>query len=98
MFLSCPGARCYGRLAGVNAPKKRGRPPKDASNPTGRGSYHLGLRLSDERRDALLKLVDAANERARGAGIPATVTASSLVQLWIGERIDAETAKLAKRR
>jgi hypothetical protein len=78
--------------------KRRGRPPKDQANPTTRGSYHLGLRLSDPRRDQLLRLVEAANERAKGAGIPATVTASSLVVLWIQERLDVETAKLGKRR
>jgi hypothetical protein len=83
----------------VSAPaKRRGRPPKDPNNPTAKGSYHLGLRLSDERRDQLLRLVEAANERARAAGIPGTVTASSLVTFWIVDRIDAETAKLGRKR
>ena len=79
-------------------PKRRGRPPKDQANPTARGSYHLGLRLADARRDQLLRLVEAANERAKGAGIPATVTASSLVVMWIQERLDVETAKLARKK
>ena len=61
-------------------------------------SFHLGLRLNDLRRDQLLRLVEEANDRARAAGIPANVSASSLVSLWIVERIEAETAKLGRKR
>jgi hypothetical protein len=60
--------------------------------------FHLGLRLNDHRRDQLLRLVEAANERAKEAGIPSTVTPSGLVTLWIQERLDAETAKAAARK
>jgi hypothetical protein len=56
------------------------------------------LRFNDHRREQLLRLVDAANERARAAGIPANVTPSGLVTMWIYERLDAETAKQGKKR
>jgi len=76
-------------------PKKRGRPPRE---PGGAGVYHLGLRFNEHREAQLTRLVDAANERARAAGIPANVTASGLVSMWICERLDAETAKLGKKK
>jgi hypothetical protein len=80
-------------------PKRRGRPPRDQTGgPTGKASFHLGLRLNDHRREQLLALVDAANERAKAAAVPAHVTPSSLVAMWIGERLDLETAKLARKR
>ena len=79
--------------------RRRGRPSKDpTTSPAGRHAFHLGLRLNDHRRDQLLRLVDAANERARAAGIPATVSPSGLVTLWISERLDEETAKLGRKR
>ena len=76
--------------------KRRGRPPKDPTAPTGARSFHLGLRLSDQARDKLLRLVELANERSRAAGIPPAVTPSSLVGLWIGQRIDEEWSKVAR--
>jgi hypothetical protein len=87
-------------LPAVSAPtpKRRGRPPANADNPTSRSAHHLGLRLADDRWEKLLAIVEAANERVRGVGAPATVTASSLVTLWICERIDEEAAKLGKKR
>jgi hypothetical protein len=94
----CPSVLHWCTLADMSEARRRGRPPTDQTNPTGRGSYHLGLRLADERRDQLLRIVTAANERARAAVLPATVTASQLVTLWIVERLDVETAKLAKKR
>jgi hypothetical protein len=78
-------------------PKRRGRPPSDkTSGETGRATFHLGLRLNDHRRDQLLALVEDRNRRAVAAGIPPAVSASSLVALWIGERLDLETSKLTK--
>jgi hypothetical protein len=80
-------------------PKRRGRTPRDeTSGAAGRSAYHLGMRFNEHRRDQLLRLVEAANERARANGIPANVTPSGLVTLWIHERLDTETAKLAKRK
>jgi hypothetical protein len=66
------------------------------SGATGRAKFHLGLRLNDHREAQLLRLVEAANERARAAGVPSNVTPSGLVTMWICERLDAETAKLGK--
>jgi hypothetical protein len=80
----------------MGEPKRRGRPPREAG--AGPATYHLGLRFSERRRDQLLRCVQAANERARAAGIPSNVTPSGLVTMWISERLDAETAKLAKKR
>jgi hypothetical protein len=83
----------------TETPRRRGRPPKnDPGGGTTHASFHLGLRLNGLRRDQLLRLVEAANERAKAAGVPATVTASSLVTMWIVERIEAETARLSKKR
>jgi hypothetical protein len=80
-------------------PKRRGRPPRDPSTTSeSRAGFHLGLRLNEHRRSQLTALVEAANERARGASLPANVTPSGLVTFWIMERLDAETAKLGKRR
>jgi hypothetical protein len=80
-------------------PKRRGRPPADpTTEQTGRTAFHLGLRLNDHRRDQLLHLVELANARARAAGIPANVTPSGLVSLWIQERLDLETGKLGKKK
>lgn len=76
--------------------KRRGRPPRDPSAPTGRASFHIGLRLADARRDQLLALVAAANKRAEAAGLPPTFTASGLVVHAIHQWLDSETAKLAK--
>lgn len=79
--------------------KRRGRPPKnDPGGGTTHASFHLGLRLNDLRRDQLLALVDDANARARTAGIPAQVTASSLAVHYLVERLDLETARLARKR
>lgn len=72
--------------------KRTGRPRKDPTS-VGPANYHLGLRLSDERAAKLKVLVERANERAREAGVPAHVTPSSLVSLWIAERIELELAK-----
>jgi hypothetical protein len=66
-------------------------------NPAGRGAFHLGLRLGDSLRDELLVLVAAANERAKAAGLPPTVTPSGLVTHWIVERI-SEEMKRARRK
>ncbi|HEY1695830.1 MAG TPA: hypothetical protein VGG39_26865 [Polyangiaceae bacterium] len=75
-------------------PKRRGRPPREE----GPGVYHLGLRFNAHREEQVRRCVDAANERARAAGLPANITASGLVALWIGERLDLETAKLGRKR
>ena len=81
----------------ADKPKKRmGRPPSHPQE--GPGVFHLGLRLSEVRKEQLLALVEAANDRARAAGIPAAVTPSALVTHWIIERIDEETAKASRRR
>jgi hypothetical protein len=77
------------------AAKRMGRPPRE---PGGPATFHLGLRLNDHRRDQLLRLVEMANDRAREASVPANVTPSSLVAMWIFERLDEETAKLGKKR
>ena len=80
-------------------PKRRGRPPKDPTTTlTSRGGFHLGLRFNEVRKQQLLACVEAANARAKAAGIPANVSPSSLTTLWIQERLDAETAKMAKKR
>ena len=86
---------------GVSAEKpkpRRGRPPRDPSSPTSRASFHIGLRLSDARRDQLLRLVTEANKRAETAGLPPTFTASGLVVHAIHQWLDAETARLSRRR
>ena len=78
----------------MNEPKRRrGRPPRDPANATGRASFHIGLRLPDAKRDELLRLVAEAQERARLARVPAHVTPSNLVYSWILEAIDREIAK-----
>jgi hypothetical protein len=83
----------------VEHPKRRGRPPSDpTSGAAGRGAFHLGLRLNEHRRDQLVHLVELANGRAKAAGIPANVSPSSLVTLWIQERLDLETAKLGRKK
>jgi hypothetical protein len=74
------------------ANKRKGRPPADP-DAVGSAVYHLGMRFDARKRDALLMLVDAAIERAREAGVPDAVTPSSLVALWIRERIELEVAK-----
>lgn len=80
-------------------PKRRGRPPADStSGASGKAAFHLGLRFNEHRQEQLLRLVEAANARARGAGIPANVTPSGLVTMWIAERLDLETQKLGKKR
>jgi len=56
------------------------------------------LRIDDERWSQLERLVVAANARSVAAGVPPAVTASSLVGLWIRERVDLEAAKLARRK
>jgi hypothetical protein len=59
------------------------------------------MRFSDDKRDAVLRLVEEANERAREANVPTTVTPSSMIHRWILERLEAEIAKSnanAKRR
>jgi hypothetical protein len=55
------------------------------------------MRFDARRRDLLLALVDAANERAKDAGVPGNVTPSSLVAMWIRERIDEEAKRVLKR-
>jgi len=80
-----------------DAPKKRmGRPPRDPN--AGPPSFHLGLRFDQKRGEQMLRLVEAANARAREHGIPANVTPSSLAYLWISERIAEEIQKLDRRR
>lgn len=80
------------------APKRRrGRPSRDPLAGEGAG-FHIGLRFDESRRAQLYACVDAANERARAAGLPATITPSGLAAHWIRERLDLETAKLAKKR
>jgi hypothetical protein len=54
--------------------------------------------LSDDRRDQLLRLVTEANKRAETAGLPPTFTASGLVVHAIHQWLDAETARLSRRR
>ena len=60
--------------------------------------FHLGLRFNEHRKEQILRAVDAANERARGAGVPANITPSSLVTLWICERLDEEAPKPGRKR
>lgn len=60
--------------------------------------FHLGLRFPDRMRDDLFACVDAANERARTQGLPANVTASSLVRVWIEQRLAEELARLGKKK
>jgi hypothetical protein len=43
-------------------------------------------------------LVEAANARARAAGLPPTITPSGLVTHAIVEWLDRETAKLGRKR
>ena len=37
----------------------------------------------------MLRAVEQANDRCGKAGVPANVTASGLVAMWIGEHLDA---------
>ncbi len=74
-------------------PKRRGRPPRETGGP---GVYHLGLRFNEHRKQQILRAVEAANERAKSAGLPANITASGLVAMWIGERLDLEPTKSAR--
>lgn len=74
----------------------KGRPRKDPT--AGKPSVHLGMRIDKERAAKLDDLVEDANRRAREHGIAATVTKSSLVLMWIGERIEAEHPKLEPRK
>ena len=73
--------------------KKRGRPPHDPTQATGRASFHVGLRLSDARRDQVMRLVEEAQERARAARVPQNITPSSLIHSWIIECIEREIAR-----
>jgi hypothetical protein len=75
-------------------PKKRGRPPREPAE--GPMVLHLGLRFTARRAAELRRIVDAANQLARDAGIPAVVTPSGLAQMWINERLAEEIAKLAR--
>ncbi len=80
-------------------PKRRGRPSRDPlATGDSRAQFHVGLRLVDARRDQLLELVKRANARAAAAEVPATVTPSGLITMWILERIDEEWAKIGRKK
>jgi hypothetical protein len=53
----------------------------------------IGLRLTEEDQELLVALVRAANHRAKGLGLPAEITPSSLVRALI--RGAAETQGIA---
>lgn len=77
-------------------PKRRGRPPRDSAG--GPGVYHLGLRFNAAREEQIKRALAAAIERARKAGVPANITASGLVTMWICERLDEEVGPVGKKR
>jgi hypothetical protein len=52
------------------------------------------MRFSAEREAQIGRLVAAANERARAARVPVTVTASSLVHQWVIEGLERDIAQL----
>lgn len=82
--------------SGESTHRRAGRPRKNdpgGGAPDTKLGFHLGLRLAGERGEQIKKLVALANERARAAGIPANVSASSLVTMWITERIGQEMTK-----
>ncbi len=59
---------------------------------------HLGLRLGPKRADQLKRLVDHANAVARSNGLPEAFTASALVVAQMNAWLDAEVAKLDRKK
>lgn len=47
----------------------------------------INVRLTPQLTAALERRVREANERAKKAGLPMTVTVSALIRLWIEERL-----------
>ncbi len=56
------------------------------------------MRFNEHREEQMKRLVDAANERARSANVPTTVTASSLVHSWVIECMEREIARLDRKK
>lgn len=48
----------------------------------------VNVRLSREYQDLLDQLVDEANTTAMEAGLPATITSSTLIKMWVQQRLD----------
>jgi hypothetical protein len=48
----------------------------------------VNVRLSREYQDLLDQLVEEANAIAREAGLPATITSSTLIKMWVQQRLD----------
>jgi len=78
--------------------RRRGRPSRDPQATEAGAGLHIGLRLDESRRAQIIACVEDANERARAAGLPATVTISGLAAHWIREKLDAEMIRLSKKR